>query len=77
MFDLVDPDKTEEEAKLIARIDGMDYEALVRLRRFAPSGEPIFQAGAAYDHFVVRLHKLEKLLSDGERVAISKRVGWD
>lgn len=57
-------------------IDIMSYENMLRLVRFAPSGNRYFM-GDTGEYFSKVMKEKEDKLPDGERVAISKRVGWD
>lgn len=64
---------TVEELK--AMVDGASYEELLRKNRFAPSGDPLFQ-GEMGEYTIASMNRKKAELSDGEVVAISKRVGW-
>lgn len=67
---------TQAEVALIARIERMGYEEMVRLLRFAPIGDAMF-CGAPGEFFGKRLGQLQAALSPAEQVAISKIVGHD
>jgi len=57
-------------------IDNMSYESMFTLRRFAAVGHPYFQRGEVGDYFEKVMGEKEELISPGERVAISKKIGW-
>ncbi len=63
-------------SELKSKIDGMDYEQLLRGNRFDPSGHPMHQ-GEVGTYFREALTKKRGEVSDDEAVAISKRIGWD
>ena len=69
-----DPSDTINELK--AKIDGMDYEQLLRGNRFDPSGHPMHQ-GEVGTYFHEALVKKRSEVSDETHVATSKRIGWD
>lgn len=55
-------------------IDNMSYEELFRKMRFTPCGDPWFQ-GETGDYWFKRMKELE--LDGADRVATSKRLGWE
>jgi len=57
-------------------IDSMDYESMLSLWRFAPSGHYMFQ-GEIGDYFSKVMKEKQSKLTDSERVTASKSVGWD
>lgn len=57
-------------------IDAASYEDMLRRSRFSPVGDPMFQ-GEAGKYFAEVMAEKRLALSDAERVAASKRVGWD
>jgi len=57
------------------RIDGMDYESMLRLWRNAPVGEPLFQ-GETGDYFSKVMAEKRDALPEGAHVAASKKIGW-
>lgn len=59
-----------------ALIDAMDYEKMLRLYRFEPSGSPWF-TGETGDYFHITMLEKKNALSNEEQVEISKRVGWE
>jgi zona occludens toxin (predicted ATPase) len=65
---------TQQDRALIARIERMGYEEMVRELRFAPIGAPMF-TGEAGEIFGKRLRRLQSSLPVAEQVAISKKVG--
>ena len=58
-------------------IDNMSYENMVALRRFAEIDHPYFQIGEISDYFEKVMAKKEELISSDEKVAISKKIGWE
>ena len=56
---------------LRTEIDNMTYAEMFRLRRFEPIGSKYFD-GEAGDYFLERMAKLEKRISQEEKVSISK-----
>lgn len=62
-----------------AQIDAMDYEALLRRWRFAPSGDPLLRNDTGTgQYYAERMAKLRDEPGGDERhVAASKRIGWD
>lgn len=60
--------------ELKARIDGMDYETLLRKWRTAPVGDPMFQDESA-EYFEKRMNEL-RAADPIEAVRASKSVGW-
>jgi len=71
-----DVDYTQRDRALIARVERMEYEEMVRKLRFAPVGDPMF-LGTVGDAFGRRLRVFEDKLSHDYRVAVSKEVGWE
>lgn len=61
--------------KIKEQIDMMDYESMLSLWRFAPVGHPMFQ-GDTGDYYSKIMREKATKLSDWERVAASKSVGW-
>lgn len=62
--------------ELKAKIDEMDYESMLRLWRNAPSGHSMFQ-GETGEYYAKIMSKKSSEISDAERVAASKNIGWD
>ena len=58
------------------QIDAMNYEQMLRLWRFAPVGDPLFQ-GENGDYYAERMKLKKSQLSDSEQVRASKTVGWE
>ena len=58
-----------------SRIDGMNYEQMLRRWRFAPIGDPLFQ-GEAGDYFAEVMTSKKNKLSHEEQVKVSKEIGW-
>jgi hypothetical protein len=56
------------------RIDGMNYEQMLRRWRFAPIGDPMFQ-GETGDYFAEVMKTKKSQLTDEEQVRASKNVG--
>lgn len=57
------------------RIDAMTYEELLRHWRYAPSGDPLFKGETGkYYHQV--MEQKRKPLTDKERLAVSKKIGF-
>jgi len=67
-------DMTPEQ--MMAWIDGASYEQLLRKWRHEPAGNPFF-VGDVGLHFSQVMEQKKLLLGEAERVAVSKRVGWD
>ena len=61
--------------KIKKQIDEMDYESMLRLWRFAPSGHLMFQDETG-DYYSKVMKQKANDISDVERVAASKAVGW-
>jgi len=57
------------------RIDEMGYEEMLRLWRFSPLGDPLFQ-GEVGDYFAEVMKVKKEKLSHEERVQVSKEIGW-
>lgn len=66
------PEMTEE---LKQEIDSMSYFEMFRQRRFAPIGHKYFN-GETGIYFQKVMGEKEKNISQAERVAISKKIGW-
>jgi len=56
-------------------IDGMGYESMLSLWRFAEVGHPFFQEDTG-TYFTKVMQEKEKLLAPGEKSKISKSLGW-
>ena len=56
-------------------IDGMSYEAMLSLWRFAPCPHPMF-VGETGDYFKKIMFQKRDALPQGEAVAVSKSIGW-
>jgi len=63
----------KEETK--KQIDEMDYESMLSLWRFARIGHPMFQ-GETGDYYSKVMKEKAAKLTDSEKTAISKLVGW-
>ena len=57
------------------QIDNMDFESMVLLWRYAPVGHPMFQGEVGVYYVKVMREKGAKI-SESEKVAASKSVGW-
>lgn len=57
------------------KIDRMSYESMLRMNRFAPLGDPIFQ-GTKGNYFIKEMVRKRNSLPDGEHTRISKLIGW-
>jgi zona occludens toxin (predicted ATPase) len=57
-------------------IDAMSYEEMLKLWRFSPLGDPLFQ-GETGKYFSKKMYEKKAALKDNERIAASKRVGWE
>lgn len=62
--------------ELKAQIDTMSYEDLLRLWRFAPAGNPLFQ-GEVGQYYSKVMAKKKNEIGSAAAVAASKRIGWD
>lgn len=62
--------------ELKKKIDGMNYEQLLRANRFNPLDHPMHK-GEVGTYFHEALSKKRGEVSDETHVAISKRIGWD
>jgi hypothetical protein len=62
-------------ASIKKSIDETDYETLLCRWRHAPIGEPLLQ-GESGDYYAKVMRSKRDELSDANRVAASKRVGW-
>ena len=61
----------------IKAIHNMNYEDMMRLVRFAPSGHVYFVSGTPLSEvFNARLEYLRSITSPEDRVRASKRIGW-
>lgn len=70
-YDLTDRFNIIEEWE--KKIDNMSHEELARLRRFAPSGHPVFNTDyPLYEYFEKRFNEL-----GGMTPEISKKIGWE
>lgn len=56
-------------------IDKMSYYEMLKLYRFAKISYPYFQ-GEIGEYFAEMMNKKEEELLPGEKVAISKQMGW-
>ena len=58
------------------QINNMNYESMLRMWRFAPVGNPIFQGdtGKYYAHVMA---EKKKEVGDAAHVAASKSIGWE
>lgn len=56
------------------RIDRMSYEQMLRIWRFAPLGNPIFQ-GKAGDYFNTSMRRKKHSQHRGAHTAAGKRIG--
>ncbi len=57
------------------KIDNMNYQEMLRLVRFAPLGDPMFQ-GKIGDYFGEVMSAKRKEIGPGACVAASKAIGW-
>ena len=57
------------------QIDNMDYESMLSLWRYAPVGHPMFQ-GEVGDYYAKVMREKGAKISESEKVAASKSVGW-
>ena len=57
------------------RIDDMDYESMLRLWRFAPTGDAFFQ-GDTGDYFKKVMGEKREKVGPAAHVAASKSIGW-
>lgn len=57
------------------RIDAMDYEEMLTMRRFSAMGHPYF-IGEVGTYFAEQMAERRDDLEPGEHVVISKRIGW-
>jgi len=56
-------------------IDNMDYEVMLRLVRFAPSGDSMF-IGDTGEYFIQVMEEKGSRLPPGMKAVISKKIGW-
>lgn len=61
--------------ELKAEIDKMTYYELLSKWRHAPLGDPLLQ-GESGDYFAARIKEVRANISDADKVAASKSVGW-
>ena len=66
----------DPDTDLKAWIDQQDYESLLRRWRHSPTGYPMFQ-GEIGDYYAVVMRRKKAETPHAERVAASKRIGWD
>ena len=64
-----------EKKEMYEWIDGASYEELLKIWRFAPVGDPLFQ-GEVGSYYSKQLAKKRELLDADMTVKISKRIGW-
>ncbi len=57
------------------QIDGMNYEEMLRLWRFSPSGTTMFQ-GDTGTYFTEEMKKKRKAIGELAAVTASKNIGW-
>jgi len=58
------------------RIDAMTYEEMVTHRRFTPVENEMFQ-GMMGEYFFKMMNEKGKEITREEKIAISKKIGWD
>jgi len=63
------------DAKTKKEIDEMSYESMLSLWRNARAGHPYFM-GETGEYFSKVMHEKAAKISDAEKVATSKRIGW-
>jgi len=56
-------------------IDTATYEQLLTKWRFHPAGHELLQ-GEVGDYYTMVMKEKEMALPPGEKVAVSKRIGW-
>lgn len=61
--------------KTKAIIDAMSYKEMLKTYRFAEAGNPWF-VGDVGTYFMTTMQRKKMALSESERVAISKAIGW-
>lgn len=67
----------KELARWYKKLDEAGYRDLLELRRYAPIGHAVFRNDLPlYEYFHGRFEVEGAKLSQSEKVAISKRVGW-
>lgn len=69
-------DDPSTEEKLKAKIDSMDFEALLRHNRFGSVDDPIFQ-GETGKYFIKVMAQKKLIVGYEAAVAASKRIRWD
>ncbi|MDD4352697.1 MAG: hypothetical protein PHU71_07035 [Candidatus Gracilibacteria bacterium] len=57
-------------------INAMTYGEMLRLWRFSPIGDPMFE-GELGSYFQDVMVEKKRLLSNNEQVSISKMIGWE
>ena len=62
--------------KIKKQINEMNYESMLRLWRFALLGHPMFQDETG-DYYSKVMKQKANDISNAERVAASKAVGWE
>ncbi len=65
----------EMDPEMKARIDRMDYEAMLRLWRNAAAGHPMFQ-GKAGQYFEQQMAEKRAEVGNAAHVTASKNIGW-
>ena len=70
-----EPAEVQPAGSLTEQIDAMSYEDLLRLVRNAPLSHPLFR-GEVGKHFHATLRTKRHALTDDERAATSKKVGF-
>lgn len=58
------------------KIDSMSYEEMLREWRFSEIPNPLFE-GDAGKYFAYHMERKKCELSESEKVAISKQIGWN
>jgi len=58
-----------------ANIDEMSYYEMLKLYRFAPIGDKRFQAESG-EYYIKVMNEKEAQLKPGQKVSISKSIGW-
>lgn len=61
--------------KTIEMIDALPYESMLRIWRFAPIGDKMFQ-GETGDYFAEVMKKKRLAIGNDKHVSSSKRIGW-
>ena len=60
--------------ELKKQIDGMTYESMLRLNRFAPVGTPMFSTETG--RYFLKVMAEKKCDDPAAAIAASKRIGW-